>query len=593
MSFIIDDDTLPGPKVTHDGVSTELAQPTMWCSAADYNALRTALFDTRSFVKTALTPGAFTNANCTVDADGRITAIASGSSGITDGDKGDIIIAGSGTSFTVDAGVVTNAKLANVATSTIKGRTTAGTGSPEDLTAAQARTVLGLSPVAASGSAADLSAGTLLAARMPALTGDVTTVAGAVATTIAASAVSNAKLANMAANSIKGNNTGGSAAALDLTAAQVRTLLGLAAIATSGSGADLVAASVANAALATMATNTVKANLTGGTATPTDVTVATLAASVGSTLTAGPGWFGDGSDGAVNFDGSSAVTGFTRSGLVYSPSARPSWYFTTLTIGAGVTICGEIGGEGTGGGASFEIWANVGTVVASGAAIIKINGATPTTNAAATVMTTGHTGATTGQGAGGIQNAGQNGGAFTGVWCNSRKAGAGGFGGASLTAAASTAGGTASTTLADSVGLPCTFEQAKIHRLNSAQPGAASGGGGGGSGAGTVGIASGGAGGNGGGVLTYGTRTYTGPGTLSVQVKGGNGAPGVSAVGSNAGGGSGGGGGEVTVAVGYSSLPAGITIDKSGGTGGAPQGAGSAGGSGVAGQQMVYSLGPG
>lgn len=39
---------------------------------------------------------------------------------------------------------VTNAKLADVATKTIKGRTTAGTGDPEDLTAAQARTVMGL-----------------------------------------------------------------------------------------------------------------------------------------------------------------------------------------------------------------------------------------------------------------------------------------------------------------------------------------------------------------------------------------------------------------------------------------------------------------
>lgn len=39
---------------------------------------------------------------------------------------------------------VTNAKLANMATATIKGRTTAGTGDPEDLTAAQTRGVLSL-----------------------------------------------------------------------------------------------------------------------------------------------------------------------------------------------------------------------------------------------------------------------------------------------------------------------------------------------------------------------------------------------------------------------------------------------------------------
>lgn len=39
---------------------------------------------------------------------------------------------------------ITNAKLANMANSTIKGRATAGTGSPEDLTASQVLTILGI-----------------------------------------------------------------------------------------------------------------------------------------------------------------------------------------------------------------------------------------------------------------------------------------------------------------------------------------------------------------------------------------------------------------------------------------------------------------
>lgn len=62
---------------------------------------------------------------------------------LTDGDKGDITISSSGAAFTIDDNVVTNAKAADMATTTIKGRVTAGTGDPEDLTAAQTRSITG------------------------------------------------------------------------------------------------------------------------------------------------------------------------------------------------------------------------------------------------------------------------------------------------------------------------------------------------------------------------------------------------------------------------------------------------------------------
>jgi len=64
------------------------------------------------------------------------------SGGLSDGDKGDVTVASSGTVWTIDAGVVTDAKLATVGTATFKGRTTAGTGEPENLTVTQATALL-------------------------------------------------------------------------------------------------------------------------------------------------------------------------------------------------------------------------------------------------------------------------------------------------------------------------------------------------------------------------------------------------------------------------------------------------------------------
>ncbi len=125
-----------------------------------------------------------------------VTQVVGGGGGVADGDKGDVTVSGAGAVWTIDAGVVTLSKMAALATSTILGRATAGTGVPEALAASQVRTILnvangatansadatllaranhtgtqaagtitGLAAIATSGSASDLGSGTLPAAR--------------------------------------------------------------------------------------------------------------------------------------------------------------------------------------------------------------------------------------------------------------------------------------------------------------------------------------------------------------------------------------------------------------------------------------------
>jgi hypothetical protein len=75
-----------------------------------------------------------------------------------------------------------------------------------------------LAAIAYSGSANDLVAGTVPAAQMPAFTGDVTSAAGTVATTIISGAVTNAKLRNSAGTSVIGRSANSTGAPADIVA---------------------------------------------------------------------------------------------------------------------------------------------------------------------------------------------------------------------------------------------------------------------------------------------------------------------------------------------------------------------------------------
>ena len=74
--------------------------------------------------------------------DFEIPGLGTGGSGVIDGDKGDITASGLGNTWTIDPNVVSNSKLAQMATKTYKGRTSALTGNAEDVSVATLKTDL-------------------------------------------------------------------------------------------------------------------------------------------------------------------------------------------------------------------------------------------------------------------------------------------------------------------------------------------------------------------------------------------------------------------------------------------------------------------
>jgi hypothetical protein len=270
--------------------------------------------------------------------------------------------------------------------------------------------------------------------------------------------------------------------------------------------------------------------------------------------------FGDGSDGAATFDGTTTPAGTTRSGSTYTLTRDV--YYTTATLTNGVVIKAN----------GYRIFCRTELNIAAGSTIHH-DGKSPTGRDTAGAPNVGTLGGIGGEGEAGNGYHPGNGHTTT---VDSPRA-LGGQGGASGAAGGGigAAGGAILTTA--SVG--------SAHNLVQALSGLAadggrftggSGGGGGGSSTQTAG-----AGGSGGGLLGIYVQSLINNGTI--RAPGGNGADAQSG---NAGGGGGGGGGAVILV--YATKTGSGTVSVAGGSPGTGTGSGGTGEAGSAGN--IYEL---
>lgn len=283
---------------------------------------------------------------------------------------GDVTNTAGSLSTTIAAGAVTLSKMANLAANSIIGNNTGTAATPIALTAAQVKTLLAITSSDVSGlgalataSSVNLSTqatGTLQAAQMPALTGDVTNTAGSLATTIAAGSVSLAKMANVATGTVFYRKTAGTGSPEVQTLATLKTDLGLTGTNSgdqtitltgdvTGSGTGSFATTVANSAItnakmANMAANTFKANNTGSAAAPTDITGTQATALLDVFTTAAKGLAPASGGGTTNFlraDGTwAAPPGGASGGLpFYVAASNAPTAVKTAVSAAGGAVC--------------------------------------------------------------------------------------------------------------------------------------------------------------------------------------------------------------------------------------------------------------
>ena len=172
-------------------------------------------------------------------------------------------------------------------------------------------------------------------------TGEVT---GSTALTIANNAVTNAKAADMAANTVKVRNAATLGDPADL-AVGTNTVIGRVAgniVAAQLVNGQITNATIANAKFATMAANTVKANATAGAASPTDVAIGTntVLGRVAGNIVAAQVATGQIANNAVDNTKAADMAGFSVKAKPTTGTGDPS----DLAVGTN-TVVGRVAGD--------------------------------------------------------------------------------------------------------------------------------------------------------------------------------------------------------------------------------------------------------